>query len=114
MSYKLFKRENPAAIQWSEKLGLFFRMAKQKFYMDEMYLFITRKIIFRLIAAPAAWIDKNIVDGFINLLARITEVFSISTAGFQSGKLQSYAAWMLGGVIVLIVMIYLFQNSIVL
>ncbi len=113
LSYFFFKKENPAAIRWSEQLGGFFRAAKQKFYIDEIYLFITKKIIFRLIAVPAAWIDKNIVDAFMNLLARITELFSITTAGFQSGKLQSYAAWMLGCVLALfLLMIYMFQTAI--
>ena len=113
LSYLFFKKENPKAILLSEQMGGFFKAAKQKFYIDEMYLFITKKIIFKLVAGPAAWIDKNIVDGFMNLLARITEVFSISTAGFQSGKLQSYAAWMLGGVLaLLLLMIYMYQNVI--
>jgi NADH-quinone oxidoreductase subunit L len=46
------------------------------FYIDELYLFITKKIVFNLIGRPAAWIDRNIVDGFMNLLASITQEIS--------------------------------------
>ena len=47
----------------------------------------------------AAWIDKNIVDGFMNLLAEITAQISEFIKGFQSGKLQQYAVYFFVGVI---------------
>jgi NADH-quinone oxidoreductase subunit L len=111
IAWYFFKKENSGAVRLSEQMGLFFKAAKQKFYIDEIYLFITKKVIFRLVAVPAAWFDKNIVDGFMNMLAKLTEVFSFSTATAQSGKLQSYAGWMLGGTLALILLvIYMYQN----
>ena len=107
-----FRRDSDRAGRWSASFGSFFTIVRNKFYIDEIYLFITKRIIFRLIAIPAAWIDKNIVDGFINLLGRATEVLSVSTSSAQSGKVQSYAAWMLGGTLgILVFIIYLFLNS---
>lgn len=101
----LFKGESERAGKWANGFGIFFQAASNKFYIDEIYQFIIKKIIFNLIAVPAAWIDKNIVDGLMNTLGRITEVFSVSTAGAQSGKVQSYAVWMLGGALGLILLI---------
>jgi NADH-quinone oxidoreductase subunit L len=98
-AFYFFAHENYRAERWSHALGGFFRAAKQKFYIDEIYLFITKKIIFNLVAKPAAWIDRNIVDGFVNMLGKVTEVFSVSTSILQSGKIQSYSYWMLAGVI---------------
>jgi NADH-quinone oxidoreductase subunit L len=43
--------------------GWSYKTAYRKFYIDEIYLFITKKIIFNLVGRPAAWIDRNIVDG---------------------------------------------------
>jgi NADH-quinone oxidoreductase subunit L len=106
-----FRRENPAALRVTGLLGGFFRAAYRKFYIDEIYLFLTRKIIFRFIGAPAAWFDRNIVDGFMNMLAKATEVFSFSTAGVQSGKLQSYAAWMLAGTLSIVLFILYLINA---
>jgi NADH-quinone oxidoreductase subunit L len=108
LAFVFFKKENPLALQISGKMGTFLMAAKQKFFIDEMYQFVTKKIIFQFIATPAAWIDKNLVDGFMNLLAKATELFSYSTSGVQSGKVQSYGIWMLGGALsVLLLIIYL-------
>ena len=75
-----------------------------------MYLFITKKILFNLIGRPAAWFDKNIVDGFMNLLAKITAGLSELIKGFQSGKVQDYALYFFGGIAGLIIaFIYLWK-----
>lgn len=109
----LFRKESDKAEKWANNLGIFFKAASNKFYIDEIYQFITKKIIFNLIAKPLAWIDKNIVDGLMNTLGRLTEVLSVSTSGAQSGKIQSYAAWMLGGALgVILLLSYLFYISI--
>ena len=52
--------------KWLNALGGLYKAAYRKFYIDEIYLFITQKIIFNLIGRPAAWIDRNIVDGMMN------------------------------------------------
>ena len=75
-----------------------------------MYLFITKKIIFNLIGRPAAWIDKNIVDGTMNGIASATGKISNLIKGVQSGKVQSYALYFFGGIIALaIVFLYLWK-----
>ena len=105
-----FYKKSDKAIRISEGLGSVFVTLKHKFYIDEIYAFVTKKIIFNLIAAPAAWIDKNIVDGMMNTFAKATEVFSFSLSGWQSGKVQSYAAWFLAGVLSLVLIsLYLLQ-----
>jgi NADH-quinone oxidoreductase subunit L len=112
LSTIFFLKERGKAENISMALGNVYSTIRNKFYIDEIYLFVTKKIIFRLIAAPAAWIDRNIVDGTINLMGHVTEVFSLTTAKLQSGKIQSYAGWMLGGAIGLIVFIvYLFNMN---
>ena len=91
-------------------LGGFYKAAHKKFYIDEIYLFITQKIIFNLIGRPAAWIDKNIVDGTMNGIASFTGKFSGMIKGIQSGKVQSYAIYFFGGIVVLaIVFLYLWK-----
>ena len=109
----LFGKENNRAERLAENLGGFFKTARNKFYIDEIYQFITKKIIVNLVATPIAWIDKNIIDGIMNTLGRMTEVLSVSTSGAQSGKVQSYAVWMLGGALgVILLLSYLFYISI--
>jgi len=79
-------------------LGGLYKGAYRKFYIDEIWLFITKKIIFNLIGRPAAWIDKNIVDGLMNFLASLTAAVSGWIKGFQSGALQDYVLYFFAGV----------------
>jgi NADH-quinone oxidoreductase subunit L len=64
-----------------------------------------------LIGRPAAWIDRNIVDGLMNLLAALTVTARMSAGikGFQSGKVQDYALYFftgIAGLAVLFIYIY--------
>ena len=100
--------ERPQKI--SEALGGLYKAAYKKFYIDEVYLFITKKIIFNLIGTPAAWIDRNIVDGLMNGIAYTTATISGFIKGIQSGKVQSYAIYFFGGIVALaIVFLYLWK-----
>jgi NADH-quinone oxidoreductase subunit L len=72
----LYKNKSEKPAQIAQNLGGIFTLVKQKFYVDEIYLFITHKIIFNLIGRPAAWIDKHIVDGFYSLTATTTNFTS--------------------------------------
>ena len=69
----LYAKKNDKSEKISAALGNLYRLAYKKFYVDELYLFITQKVIFNLISAPAAWIDRNIVDGMMNLISVVTE-----------------------------------------
>ena len=101
------KSDRPAKA--AAAFGGLYRFAYHKFYIDEVYLFITKKIIFNLIGRPAAWIDRNIVDGLMNFLAAFTARVSSAIKGFQSGKVQDYALYFFAGIAGLaIVFIYIY------
>ena len=76
-----------------------YRVAHHKFYIDELYLFITHKIIFNGIARPASWIDKNVVDGIVNASGQATLQFSEAIKRLQSGRVQHYALYFLAAVV---------------
>ena len=106
----MYRRPTGRPQRISNSLGALYNMAYQKFYIDEIYLFITRKIIFNLIGRPAAWIDKHIVDGLMNGIAISTARISGWIKGMQSGKVQSYAIYFFGGIIALaVVFLYLWK-----
>lgn len=95
----LYKTQNNKPRMIASSLGKLYKTVYSKFYIDEVYLFITKKIIFNGIGRPAAWIDKNIVDGFMNSVATITGNISVQIKGLQSGKVQNYALYFFGGII---------------
>jgi NADH-quinone oxidoreductase subunit L len=99
LAMRMYGTENTLPALVSERLRGLYRVAYHKFYIDELYLFITRKVIFNLIGRPAAWIDKHIIDGFMNLLGQASLTVSDGISGMQSGKVQSYAAWFLAGIL---------------
>ena len=91
-------------------LGALYRTAYRKFYIDEIYLFITKKVIFNLIGKPAAWIDRNIVDGTMNGIAWTTGRISVMIKGLQSGRIQSYTLYFFGGIVILVILfLYLWK-----
>jgi NADH-quinone oxidoreductase subunit L len=110
ISTLLYKSENARPENIAKALGGLYRATYRKFYIDEVYLFITKKIIFNLIGRPAAWIDRNLVDGFMNWLAAITYKISVFIKGLQSGKLQRYTLFFFAGVFGLaILFIYIWK-----
>ena len=110
LASSLYKSENSKPQSIATTLGGLYTAAHKKFYMDELYMFITQKIIFNLIGKPAAWIDKNIVDGLMNLFADTTAQISDNMKGLQSGKLQQYASYFFVGVLwFMLLFIYLWN-----
>lgn len=106
----LYKKQNDKPASIAASLNGFYKAAYHKFYIDELYLFITKKIVFNLIGRPAAWFDKNVVDGLMNATGNATRAFSEKIKGFQSGKVQQYAIYFLAGVIGLAVLfIYIWK-----
>ncbi len=94
-----YKTANGKAAAFAKSAGGLYKSAYHKFYIDEVYTFVTKKIIFNLIGRPAAWIDRNIVDGLMNAIGNTTITFSASMKDLQSGKVQEYALYFIAGVI---------------
>ena len=110
IAYSLYFRRSDRPQNVAAALGGLYKTAYHKFYVDEVYLFITKKVIFNLVGRPAAWIDRNIVDGTMNGIAWTTGRISVLIKGVQSGRVQSYALYFFGGIVILvIVFLYLWK-----
>lgn len=83
----------------------FHRAAYHRFYIDEFYLFITKRIIFNCVSRPIAWFDRHVIDGAINGMAFITQQLSCAIRGFQSGQIQQYAFVFLIGTLLLVLLV---------
>jgi NADH-quinone oxidoreductase subunit L len=110
IAWMLYKKQNDKPQRIANSLSSIYKAAYRKFYIDEIYLFITSKILFNLVGRPAAWFDKNVVDGMVNATGNATAIVSARIKKIQSGKVQQYAIWSLIGVIGLAVLfIYLWK-----
>ncbi len=111
LAWIFYKKENGLSDKYAKSFGVFYKWAYHKFYFDELYLFITKKILFNRISAPIAWFDKKVVDGTMVEVGNKTVQTSEKIKGMQSGKLQDYAfAFIAGAVVLALVFIYLWTN----
>ena len=98
----IYKGEKqPVADALYRKFPKLHRAAYKRFYQDEIWQFVTHKVIFRCISRPIAWFDRQCVDGFMNFLAWGTQEAGESIRPWQSGDVRSYAVWFLTGTIAL-------------
>ncbi len=106
-----YKKETNLAERFAKGFGMFYTWTSNKFYFDEIYMFVTKKIIFNLISAPIAKFDKKYVDGTMEGIGNKTVLISEKIKGLQSGKLQDYAMFFISGVVIIaLVFIYLWTN----
>ena len=84
------------------------RAAYKRFYMDEVYQFVTHKIIFNLVSKPIAWFDRRVIDGTFNFMAWGTNEAGESIRGWQSGDVRHYAVWILTGAVALTLILLAF------
>lgn len=101
-TYMYIGKRQPKADALAEKFSGLHRWAYKRFYLDEVYQFVTHRIIFGHVSKPIAWFDRHIVDGFFDLLAWGTHALSFRIRGFQSGSVQKYAFVFLFGTLVLL------------
>ena len=108
IAWVFYKKENDLAEKFANAFGVFYKWTYHKFYFDEIYMFVTKKIIFNLISTPIAKFDKKYVDGTMEGIGNKTVLISEKIKGLQSGRLQDYAMFFVSGVVVIaLVFIYL-------
>ncbi|MBQ7662840.1 MAG: NADH-quinone oxidoreductase subunit L [Prevotella sp.] len=77
------------------------RAAYKRFYQDEIWQYVTHRIIFRCISTPIAWFDRHVVDGTFNFMAWGANEGGESLRSWQSGDVRQYAVWFLTGSVAL-------------
>lgn len=106
----MYRRQSALPQRMATALNGLHTSALNKFYIDEVYLFVTKKVLFNLIGRPAAWFDRHVVDGLVNLTGHATVGISGKVKGLQSGRVQQYAFVFLGGLLLLLFMVVYLMN----
>lgn len=101
-AWYLYKKESSRAAAVVAFFGSFYTWTYNKFYIDEIYLFVTKKILFGMVARPIAWFDRHVIDGFMFGVGDVTLLSSEKIKKFQSGNLQQYAFVFVAGVMALV------------
>ena len=93
--------KQPVADKLAHTFSRLHTAAYHRFYMDEVWMFFTKKIIFRCISTPIAWWDRHVIDQFFNFTAWSTHATADEIRDMQSGNVQQYSIWFLAGALIL-------------
>jgi NADH-quinone oxidoreductase subunit L len=125
LAYRFYIQRPEVPDKIAESSGFLYRLLYNKYYVDQIYdaLFVNRTKdlaltlgafdrgivdglgvngagwLTRVTSRISMWYDTWIVDGLVNLAARIVWVLSIPARMIQSGRVARYALWMVLGVL---------------
>ena len=98
---KMYIKENSVPDRMANSVHWLWNAAYHRFYWDEIYMFVTHRIIFNGICRPIAWFDRHIIDGTMDGFAYVTNKMSWAIRGLQSGNVQMYVWYYLMGAMLL-------------
>ncbi|MEG1485203.1 MAG: NADH-quinone oxidoreductase subunit L [Bacteroidales bacterium] len=102
MAFWLYRTESLLPKKISGVLGQFYHIIYKKFYIDEIYLFFAKTIMIGWVGGAAVWCEKNIILRVVEGVAWVTEFISERTKEVQSGRIQAYCLYFLGGILTII------------
>ena len=103
----MYRKSNSKPDQVASAVKGLYAASYNKFWFDEVWIFVTKKVIFAQISKPIAWFDRHVVDGFMNGLSTATNAWSRAIKGLQSGEIQDYAFAFFASVLVIAALILL-------
>lgn len=85
----------------------------QKYYMDALYEnLIVRRWFYGILVAVTDWVDRNLVDGLVDIIGGATRNSGKMIAMLQTGQVQFYGSVVVFGVIVILVGYLLFGSGV--
>ncbi|WP_304246123.1 NADH-quinone oxidoreductase subunit L [Parabacteroides gordonii] len=97
------RNDRPAA--FAKGLGNFYRWAYHKFYIDAIYLFFAKQVMDKGFGGLFSYIDTHVIQGELSGLADGTYSFSVLIKRMQSGRIQTYAFFFLGGILLMAILL---------
>jgi NADH-quinone oxidoreductase subunit L len=105
IAFVFYFKDNRMPARIARSMGGFYKAALHKFYIDEVWMWFTKTVVFQYICEPVKWFDRHIVDGAMNGLAWVTRKSSASIRGLQSGQVQFYTWVFIAGSILIAVLV---------
>lgn len=96
---------NDRSAAFAKGLGHFYRWAYHKFYVDAIYLFFAKQVMDKGFGGLFSYIDTHVIQGGLSELADGTYSFSILIKRMQSGRIQTYAFFFLGGILLMAILL---------
>ncbi len=106
VAWRFYAKPSDAPARLAARWAGFGQAASHRFYIDEAWLWVTRRIIFGGISRPVAWFDRHIVDGAMNAIGSGTVRVSETIEPVQGGKVQSYAILFVLSVLLITLLVF--------
>ncbi|MCH7736734.1 MAG: NADH-quinone oxidoreductase subunit L [Chloroflexi bacterium] len=91
-----------------ERLKPLHTLLSQKYYLDTLYEDVmVRKGFFKYFAGTVDWIDRNLVDGVVDLIGWFFRNIGTAIGKLQTGQVQAYATGIAFGVLAIILALLL-------
>ncbi|MDA0263788.1 MAG: NADH-quinone oxidoreductase subunit L [Chloroflexi bacterium] len=104
----VYLRRRDQAVDPLEQAGRLHTLAAQKYYIDTLYEDVAvRKSFFRIIAGTLDWVDRNLVDGTVDLIGWFFRNIGTALGKFQTGQVQAYATGITFGILAIILALLL-------
>ena len=89
----------------AKSLGSFYQWAYHKFYIDTVYLFFAKQVMDKGFGGMFSFIDTHIIQASLNGLSDGTYSFSLLIKRMQSGRIQTYGFFFLGGILLMAILL---------
>ena len=103
----MYRKKNPLPEKMKNFWPGLWMACHKRFYWDELYMFVTHKIIFGIVCRSIAWFDRHVIDATMDGFAWVTNKVSVSIKGMQSGNVQHYVTWYFIGALLLAVITWI-------
>lgn len=108
VAYTMYFKDSNKPADVAARLKGLYTASLNKFYLDEVWMFITKKVIFNCVSRPIAWFDRHVIDGTMDNIANVTQKASHRVRGLQSGQMQRYVAFLVAGTILITILVLIF------
>lgn len=101
----LYRKDSKKPAQIAQSFGGLYKATLNKFYMDEIWMWITQSVIFKCICKPIAWFDRHVIDATMDGIAWTAQKASSAIKGLQSGQVQFYAWFFIAGTLLIAILV---------
>lgn len=102
-----YYKQSQRPLIWSKRMGRFYTGALHRFHIDAAYLFFAHQVMDRWFGRLFAGIDSKGIQGGLSGLASETLSLSRLIKGMQSGRIQTYGFFFLGGILLMAILLIL-------
>ncbi|MHB9154787.1 MAG: NADH-quinone oxidoreductase subunit L [Endomicrobiales bacterium] len=96
IAWAVYQKELVPAKALAERFAPLHALLRNKYYIDELYLYCVRNILFT-VSNAAGWFDRAVVDGAVGAAFSATRSAAVSLRKLQTGLVQTYALGLFGG-----------------